>query len=353
MLEELPKIFIQSIRITGFVLIMIMLLEYITIQSKRQLTLQLQKNPIKQILLAGGLGLLPGCMGTFAVVSMYVHRSIGFPALVTALIATSGDEAFLMLSVIPQQGILLMLFITAIAITVGIALNFMMKNQFPIKPKHDVFDYAKEAKCATSTKLKVKLFSREYLSKERVIFIIGLLFFAFIILFGSGHEHHFGASEHEHSHFSWETFYGLIILAIGFVIVLLSPNDFVKRHLWGHVVKKHFARIFGWTFVAFSGLHFIDGFLDLRVWLANNVYYVMLVALLLGIIPESGPHIIFISLFVGGVLPISVLVANSIVQDGHGSIPLLAESGRGFLYAKLINFLVGGLVGYGLLFMGF
>jgi hypothetical protein len=38
-----------------------------------------------------------------------------------------------------------------------------------------------------------------------------------------------------------------------------------------------------------------------------------------------------------------------VVQDGHTALPLLAESKRGFLWAKLINVAVGlvaGMAGY-------
>jgi hypothetical protein len=41
-----------------------------------------------------------------------------------------------------------------------------------------------------------------------------------------------------------------------------------------------------------------------------------------------------------------VLLASSISQDGHASIPLLAESRRSFLWAKLINCLVALLAGF-------
>jgi hypothetical protein len=49
-------------------------------------------------------------------------------------------------------------------------------------------------------------------------------------------------------------------------------------------------------------------------------------------------------------LPFSIFLASSIVQDGHGMLPLLAESRMDFLKVKSINFLVGllaGLIGYG------
>ena len=47
--------------------------------------------------------------------------------------------------------------------------------------------------------------------------------------------------------------------------------------------------------------------------------------------------------------PFSVLLASSVVQDGHGMLLLLADSRRYFFRVKGINFIVGlllGLVGY-------
>ena len=64
----------------------------------------------------------------------------------------------------------------------------------------------------------------------------------------------------------------------------------------------------------------------------------------LGLIPESGPQLIVVMLFAAGSVPLSILLANSIVQDGHGMLPLLAHSWRDFLKVKAIN-LVAGLAG--------
>jgi hypothetical protein len=51
------------------------------------------------------------------------------------------------------------------------------------------------------------------------------------------------------------------------------------------------------------------------------------------------------------VVPLPVLLASSISQDGHASIPLLAESRRSFLWAKIIN--CGVAIAAGLLAMLF
>jgi hypothetical protein len=52
-------------------------------------------------------------------------------------------------------------------------------------------------------------------------------------------------------------------------------------------------------------------------------------------------------------VPFSVLLASSISQDGHASLPLLAESKLGFLKAKLVNILVAAVFGYLCYFLGY
>ena len=71
----------------------------------------------------------------------------------------------------------------------------------------------------------------------------------------------------------------------------------------------------------------------------------IVIACLVGLIPDSGPHFVFVFLYAQGVIPISVLVASSIVQDGHCMLPMLAHSRRGFVAVKLVNMAVGLAVG--------
>jgi hypothetical protein len=73
----------------------------------------------------------------------------------------------------------------------------------------------------------------------------------------------------------------------------------------------------------------------------------IILATLIGIIPESGPHMIFVTLYAAGVVPFPVLLASCISQDGHSSIPLLAESKKSFVWAKLINCAVALVAGFG------
>ncbi|HMB15715.1 MAG TPA: hypothetical protein VKN62_05315, partial [Pelovirga sp.] len=61
------------------------------------------------------------------------------------------------------------------------------------------------------------------------------------------------------------------------------------------------------------------------------------------------PHLVFLTLYSQGAIPFSILLASSIVQDGHGMLPLLADSRRDFFQVKAINLVIGlgvGLAGY-------
>jgi hypothetical protein len=89
--------------------------------------------------------------------------------------------------------------------------------------------------------------------------------------------------------------------------------------------------------------------LNISEWITGNQLVVLVIACLVGLIPESGPHMIFVTLFAQGMIPMSTLLASSAVQDGHGMLPLLAESKRSFVYVKAINLIVGlaiGFIGY-------
>jgi hypothetical protein len=139
-------------------------------------------------------------------------------------------------------------------------------------------------------------------------------------------------------------FAGLSVIML-FVLIFASDH-FVEGHLWNHIVKKHLPTIFAWTFGVLLVLGIALQYIDIDRWISDNIVLMILLATLIGIIPESGPHMIFVTLFAAGVVPFPVLLASSISQDGHASIPLLAESKKSFAWAKLINCLVALAAGF-------
>ena len=140
-------------------------------------------------------------------------------------------------------------------------------------------------------------------------------------------------------------FAGLSIIVL--IVLLFASDHFVEGHLWEHIVKRHLPTIFAWTSGVLLVLGFALQYVEIDHWISDNTALMILLATLIGIIPESGPHMIFVTLFATGVIPFPVLLASSISQDGHASIPLLAESRKSFAWAKLINCGIALAAGYG------
>ena len=109
----------NSILITGLVVIMMMMIESLNIESKGLIFNGLRKTKVGQVIIAALLGSIPGCMGGFATVSLYTHRMFSFGALIAMMIASSGDEAFIMLAMIPQQAFILFVILFFIAVITG------------------------------------------------------------------------------------------------------------------------------------------------------------------------------------------------------------------------------------------
>ena len=113
----------NSILITGLVVVMMMMIESLNIESKGLFFKGLRKTKIGQVVIGALLGSVPGCMGGFATVSLYTHRMLSFGALVAMMIASSGDEAFIMLAMIPEQALILFALLFVISVIVGIIVD--------------------------------------------------------------------------------------------------------------------------------------------------------------------------------------------------------------------------------------
>lgn len=420
----------NSILITGLVIVMMMMIESLNIESKGLFFKGLKKTRIGQVIFGALLGSIPGCMGGFATVSLYTHRMFSFGALIAMMIASSGDEAFIMLAMIPEQALVIFAVLFVVAVVTGIIVDYCNDK---LHKKHCHKDDHSECSsesdcdhgytvhcheehvesmsyCACKTASDTKRHeveseaetsimhseSRHY-GWKRIVMFIGLAVFIAALATGQlGHDH--GAhthtddcatvcthhsvpsshhSEHdctddsphhdEHSccthsanHTSVQThasinlldeqwmnvlFAGLSVLVL--LVLLFASDHFIEEHLWNHIIRKHLLTIFCWTFGVLLLVGIGLQYIKLDEWISSNTALMIILATLIGIIPESGPHMIFVTLYATGIVPLPVLLASSISQDGHSSLPLIAESRRSFLWAKLINCAVALIVGFG------
>ena len=350
----------NSVLITGLVMIMMLMIEYINIHSHGKWFSKLRQNRFGQVVLGASLGLIPGCMGGFAAVSMYSHKLLSFGALIAMMIATSGDEAFIMFAMIPKQALLLCGILFVVAVVAGLLVDRFAK---PRSDPHEgcaegyqIHDEDEKAEPADKPSLR----NLRHASAERIAILLGVILFIVALAFGMlEHEHeHEEAVEVVHTHLNIfdEYWMNLIFAFVSLIVVWFvatTGEHIIKEHLWEHIIRKHFLSIFLWTFGALLviqvGLHYFD----IEALISNNIPWMILLAVLIGIIPESGPHLLFVTLFATGVVPFSVLLASSISQDGHASLPLLAESKRSFAKAKIVNALVAAVAGYFCYLVGF
>ena len=112
----LRDVVLNAYLITSLVMVMMIMIEYVNVASAGRWFGRLQDSPLRQVAAGALLGLIPGCIGGFAAVSLYSHGVISMGALVAAMISSSGDESFVMLAMIPRQALVLfaVLFVLAV-----------------------------------------------------------------------------------------------------------------------------------------------------------------------------------------------------------------------------------------------
>jgi hypothetical protein len=270
---------LETLQITALVLVMMAVVDLINVRTHGAVTRLLgSARAWRQYVVASLLGSAPGCMGAFTSVSLYMHGMISFGALAGSMVAVSGDEAFVMLAMIPRTAILLF----GILFVLGIAAGWLVDAA------------VRRWKIPTSTDCETPLLHPD----ER-----------------------------------------------GF-------RHWVREHLWHHIIRRHLAKTTLWTFGALVAVHAGTEFLDLGSLTASYPIVILLAAIAIGLIPESGPHLIFVSMFAEGLIPFSVLLASSVVQDGHGLLPLLPFSLRDSMMIKAFNAGFGLILGLALFAAG-
>jgi hypothetical protein len=331
----------DALMITGFVFAMMLLVEYLNVATSGLAARWLEKQGVLGYAAVVLVGTVPGCLGAFTDVTLYIHRIIPLGALVGGMVAASGDEAFVMLAIMPKTALL----VFAGLFLYGLLLAF-------------VVDKVSGRRCYGGTLCEAGLAlhpgedERPHLafrpsfrecSFPRAVLCVALGLFALGVALGA-----VGPGT-----WNWIRVTLLLVTGVAFAVVFVAPEHFLEEHLYHHVAREHVPRIFAWTLGALLVMAWISlkgG--PLQTWIQGHPGWAVLAAALIGILPESGPHMLFVAGYAQGLLPLSALVASSVVQDGHGMLPLLAESWREFLKVKAITFSAGLIAGCGLMIVG-
>ncbi len=283
----------------------------------------------RQYLLSSFLGATPGCLGAFTNVSLYVRGLLSFGAIVGGMVATSGDEAFIMFALFPKTALIL----TVTLFFIGIFLAWLTDKIVPllkIKPceecRYAPLHIEDEERCRC---FDISVWRSPSLG--RVIFLIIIL--VLIIVMGVG------LVGPEVWNWQKKSIFTLLFI-VGFIVATV-PDHYLDEHIITHIIKKHMWRVFLWTFFALLFIHYGLNHWNLAKFVSSHLLWVLFISAFVGLIPESGPHLVFVTMFAGGLIPFSVLLTSSIVQDGHGMLPLLSYSIRDTISIKLFNLLFG------------
>lgn len=262
----------ETLQIILLVLVMMIVVDLINVWTRGRVAGFLkQGRQWRQYVVASLIGAAPGCVGAFTNVSLYIHGMISFGALVGAMAAVSGDEAFVMLAMFPSTAVVLFAALFAAGIVVGWLSDRVVK-MWNVRTCGD---------CSSE-------------------------------LMHPGHE---------------------------------TVSHYIKEHIWGHIIRRHLWKTALWTFgsllIVQIGLHSWN----LEAIAGEYTLLLLFLGALIGLLPESGPHLIFVTMFANGLIPFSVLFTSSFVQDGHGMLPMLSYSVRDSLLIKVFNLVFGLTIG--------
>ena len=272
----------ESLLITAIVTAMMLLIEYISYRTEGKLIPLLRRSKIGGVLAAAVLGVIPGCLGGYITVSMYTKRVFSFSALLAMMIATTGDEAFVMLAMYPGTALWIFAGLFVLAVIVGAAGERLERSRRP----EECSDWPAANECERPSANDLE-----------------------------------GPAANPHT----------------------DDKDLKHRlvHTLGDALK-----IFVWAFGVLMVVQLASNYVDLETWVSGNTALMIPLAVLIGLIPQSGPHLVFVTLFAQGIVPLPVLIASCLSQDGHAGLPLLAEDKRSFVRAKAIKCVLALAAGY-------
>jgi hypothetical protein len=339
---SLGSILAETLMITGFVFVMMLLVEYLQVRSAGLLGRWLQRGGVLRTAAVTLVGLVPGCLGAFTDVTLYAHGMITFGALTGAMIAGSGDAAFLMLALAPGTavGVFGLLFVYGLLVALLVDRVGGPRYYTGTCCPEGITLHDHERPGEPAAFLRPQL--RE-LSGRRLALATVLLLFVLGVCMGW-----LGPPT-----WSWVRWTLLVLSLAAFFVVFTVPEHFIDEHLYAHVARRHTPRVFLWVLgvslaIATSGA----AGLPVADWIRDHRALALVAAVLLGVIPDSGPQLVFVTLFAQGIVPLSVLVTSSVVQDGHGMLPLLAESRTEFAKVKLLNAAAGLALGGAMMLLG-
>jgi len=175
-------------------------------------------------------------------VSLYVHGLISFGAIVGGMIATSGDEAFVMLAEFPGTALALfvMLFFLGILFSwisdKAVAILGITPCESCVKSQCEDCESEIELseKASDIFHLKNIFNNLKLLSFTRFLLLVLIISFLGLVVFGI-----IGPAS-----WNWKKITFVCLSLVALTVAILVSEHYLQDHIWDHIIKKHLFRVF-------------------------------------------------------------------------------------------------------------
>ena len=326
------SLFDAYIQVTVFVAATLLVFFSLEHFYKIDIGILMRKGDIWQVPMASLLGALPGCGGAVVVITAFARGNIRLGAMVSALISTMGDAAFLLLAKEPTTYLKLMSISIFAAVISGWTVDKFHRGEL----------YSSE----------IKNFEKIGIGKLRVrdklfmFFAVPGLFLG-ILQLAQIDVNNFGILV---------TVFGLTGAFLSISIWVLSPISAVsssKDHPFTRSSEEtSFVTV--WVIAGFLAYEYSYAFfgLDLEVLAEAAWVFLPILAVLVGFIPGCGPQVLVTTLYLNGIIPFAALIGNAISNDGDALFPAIALTPRMAVIATLYSAIPALIISYFFLFTG-
>ncbi|MEJ2501728.1 MAG: putative manganese transporter [Gemmatimonadota bacterium] len=269
-----PAAILDALVITAFVAVMMIAVEYLNVLTRGAFEKGVRGAPAVQYGAAVLLGALPGCLGAFTVVALYTHRMATIGALVGAMIATFGDEAFVMLALVPRTALWLMAGLAAVGFVVAPVVDRVAgSRRYAPDSCARLSIHAEACRCFPGREILTQWVRP---APHRPLLLAGMTAFTlWVVLGGPGVP----------PAWSWVRVTLTGVALFGAFVVATVPDHFLAEHLWSHVARHHVPRIFAWTAGVLAGLSLLEQGVGVEVVTVAGPWTLLPIASLVGLVP--------------------------------------------------------------------
>ncbi len=401
MTKEILRLIIYSaensfIQVTVFVGAVLMLFGYINFKLSGKLVEKIEKSKRTQPIIGSLLGLTPGCGGAIFVMPLFPQGSVSFGTVVATLIATMGDSAFVLMTVLPLQYILVSILSFIVAIITGYIVDYY-KFGDRLLANINLKKKINKGRKKVDHELQAMEGKQNIQELQHIGHMEGDEIDLILHHDIKGHQAR-DTLGYKFTHSAYSLYWVIISIGLIFGILelfqvdlnnLIIPNLGMIMGIMGTglsiimmIMSKKFiqadtheeselkvlslretvihnaqetAFVATWVFFAYlayelfvlflgSG-HYMTGQMMITSFLTQSGLMAVIIGVLIGIIPGCGPQIIFVTLFTRGLLPFSALLANAISQDGDALFPLIALDKKSAVWATVFNTIAAFIVG--------